>query len=114
MISAEVHDSQEFEALLDECKTKRTVYADSTYRSEEAEQMLRKKGFVSRVYHRPRRGVPLNELGTLEQSALKGECASRACFGAQVQAMKQTMIGEVGLERIRLKVGMANLAYNMR
>src|SRR5512139_1648788 len=48
--SASVHDSQVFEALLDEHNSKRTVYADSAYRSEEAEAMLRRKGFISRVH----------------------------------------------------------------
>lgn len=35
-------------------------------------------------------------------------------FGHQVQAMRQTMVRGVGLERISLKIGITNLVYNMR
>ena len=113
--SAEVHDSQVFESLLDERNDKRTVYADSAYRSEAAEQMLKEKGFISRVHHRAWRGVPLNGLQEKWNRA-RSRVRARVehVFGHQVQAMNQTLLRGVGLERIRLKIGMANLAYNMR
>jgi len=58
--SAEVHDSQAFESLLDKHNTKHVVYADSAYRSEEAEAMPRKKGYVSRAHYRAWGGQTLN------------------------------------------------------
>jgi len=113
--SAEVHDSQEFEALLDKRNSKRTVYADSAYRSEEAEKMLREKGYISRVHHRAWRGHPLNGLQERWNKARsKVRARVEHVFGYQVQAMKQTMVRGIGLERIRLKLGIANLAYNMK
>jgi len=113
--SAEVHDSQVFELLLDKHNARRTVYADSAYRSEAAETMLREKDYISRVHHRAWRGQPLN---TLQERWNKARSKVRArvehVFGHQVQSMKQTMVRGIGLERIRLKIGMANLAYNMK
>lgn len=113
--SAEVHDSQVFESLLDERNEKRTVYADSAYRSEAAEQMLKEKSFISRVHHRAWRGTPLNGLQERWNRA-RSRVRARVehVFGQQVQAMRQTLVRGIGLERIRLKIGMANLAYNMR
>lgn len=113
--SAEVHDSQVFEVLLDKRNTKRTVYGDSAYRSDEAESLLQNKGYVSRVHHRAWRGQSLNGLQERWNKARsKVRARVEHVFGHQVQAMKQTLVRGIGLERIRLKIGMANLAYNMR
>jgi len=113
--SAEVHDSQVFETLLDNGNTKRTVYADSAYRSEEAEAMLRKKGYISRVHHRAWGGQSLNA-SQIHWNKARSKVRARVehIFGHQVQAMRQTLLRGIGLERLRLKIGMANLAYNMR
>ncbi len=50
--AAHVHDSQCFEPLLDRRNSARTVYADSAYRSEKHERLLKRKRFTSRVHHR--------------------------------------------------------------
>lgn len=113
--TASVHDSQMLEALLDERNSKRTVYADSAYRSEEAEEMLRRKGFVSRIHYRAWGG---QTHGSLHERWNQARSRVRArvehVFGHQVQAMRQTLLRGVGIERLRVKIGMANLAYNMR
>ena len=113
--SAEVHDSQVFEPLLDERNTKRTVYADSAYRSEEAEALLQEKGYISRVHHRAWGGQSLTTLQTRWNKARsKVRARVEHVFGHQVQSMQQTLVRGIGLERMRLKIGIANLAYNMR
>lgn len=113
--SAEVHDSQVFEPLLDERNTTRTVYADSAYRSEEAEALLQKKGYISRVHHRAWGGQSLTTLQTRWNKARsKVRARVEHVFGHQVQSMRQTLVRGIGLERMRLKIGIANLAYNMR
>lgn len=113
--SAEVHDSQVFEPLLDESNTKRTVYADSAYRSEEAEALLQNKGYISRVHHRAWGGQSLTTLQTRWNKARsKVRARVEHVFGHQVQSMRQTLVRGIGLERMRMKIGIANLAYNMR
>ncbi len=113
--SAEVHDSQVFETLLDEHNTKRTVYADSAYRSEEAEALLHKKGYISRVHHRSWGGQSLTAQ-QIRWNKARSKVRARVehVFGHQVQSMRQTLVRGIGLERIKLKMGIANLAYNMR
>jgi len=113
--TAEVHDSQVFETLLDEHNTKRTIYADSAYRSEEAEALLHNKGYISRVHHRAWGGQSLTILQTRWNKARsKVRARVEHVFGHQVQSMRQTLVHGIGIERVRLKIGIANLAYNMR
>ncbi|MBN6743428.1 transposase, partial [Acidithiobacillus sp. MC6.1] len=58
---AAVHDSQCLEALLDPENEGVQVFADSAYRSTEAEQMLCQKGFRSRIHEKAQRNRPLTK-----------------------------------------------------
>src|SRR6266403_3150000 len=51
---ASVHDSQEFDELLNKGNTSSDVYAASAYRSVETEQRLKARGFRSRIHQRVR------------------------------------------------------------
>src|ERR1700688_4755609 len=52
---ASVHDSQEFDDLLNKGNTSSEVYADSAYRSAETERKLKARGFRSHIHKRGRR-----------------------------------------------------------
>jgi len=115
---ASVHDSQVFEALLDQSidahDEKRAVYADSAYRSKEREAALAAGGFDSQIHEKGTRGHPLTE----EQKAsnrVKSKTRARVehVFGAQ-QAMGGHVVRTIGLARARVKIGMMNLVYNMK
>lgn len=112
--AASVHDSQCFEQLLDGKNRDRTVYADSAYRSEAHEQLLKRKRFASRVHHRARSGRPLNKREQRENRA-RSRIRARVehVFGHQLKAMRQTIVRGIGLARIRTRIALANLAYNM-
>jgi IS5 family transposase len=56
---ASVHDSQKLAELV--ATTDGTVYADSTYRSAEAEAMLAQKQVTSRIHERAYRNRPLSD-----------------------------------------------------
>ncbi len=58
---ASVHDSNEFEGLLDPSNTSKAVWADSAYRSRDHERMLADKGYHSQVHRKGRRNKPLTE-----------------------------------------------------
>ena len=58
---AAVHDSQLFAGLLDEANTCSKVWADSAYRSEDAERRLKENGFITQVHRRGKRGKPLSK-----------------------------------------------------
>lgn len=112
--AAHVHDSQCFAPLLDRRNSDRTVYADSAYRSEEHERLLKRKRFTSRVHHRAWRDQALTKR---EQRENRARSRTRArvehVFGHQVKAMRQTVVRGIGLARIRTRIVLTNLAYNM-
>jgi IS5 family transposase len=59
---ASVHDSQKFDALMNQANTSADVYADSAYRSVETEAKLRKRGLRSRIHQRASRGHALSKV----------------------------------------------------
>lgn len=116
---ANVHDSQTFEELLDTQTTdaeghKRPVYADSAYRSEKHEGRLAELEIDSQIHEKGSRAAPL----TAEQKASnrqKSKVRARVehIFGAQA-AMNGHLVRTIGLARAKVKIGLMNLAYNMR
>jgi IS5 family transposase len=58
---ASVHDSQKLDEVLDKANTSNEVWADSAYRSAEAEAKLKEKGYQSRIHRRGARNHPLSE-----------------------------------------------------
>ena len=114
---AAVHDSQVFEALLDQTVDedghKRAIYADSAYRSQEKEAKLAADKITSRICEKGARNHPLTE----EQKASNKERSKvRArvehVFGAQAQ-MGGHIVRTIGRLAAQVKIGMMNLVYNM-
>ncbi len=111
---AHVHDSQCFATLLDRRNSDPVVYADSAYRSEEHERLLKRRRFTSRVHHRAwkdRALTPRQQKENRARSRLRARVEH--VFGHQVKAMRQTIVRGIGLARIRTRMALANLAYNM-
>lgn len=115
---ANVHDSQVFEDLLDTETTddqgrKRTVYADSAYRSEKHEQRLKELAMDSQIHEKGSRAAPLTE-AQHASNRQKSKVRARVehVFGAQA-AMGGHLVRTIGLERAKVKIGLMNLAYNM-
>jgi len=113
--SASVHDSRRFDGLLDATNTSRDVYADSAYRSAGTEAKLRVRGFRSRIHARASRNHPLSEA---QQKANRNKSKVRAriehVFGAQQIAPGGRLVRTIGIVRARAKIGLQNLAYNIR
>jgi IS5 family transposase len=95
--------------------TSAKVWADPAYRSEEMEAKLRARGLTSRIHRKGKRGKPLSEKG---KASNRTKSAVRArvehVFGAQTNDMGGTLVRTIGLVRATAKIGMKNLAYNMR
>ena len=87
--SASVHDSQIFECLIDEENTSRAVWADSAYRSH--------------IHTKGQAGKPLSEA---QQRANKKRSRHKQMAGDFVRT--------IGHARARLKLGLINMAYNMK
>ena len=112
---AAVHDSQVIDDILDPDNTASGVWADSAYRSAEIEEKLSEKGLKSRVHRKGRRNKPLSER---EKQGNKTRSKVRArvehVFGAQSNDMGGTLVRSIGLTRAKARIGLKNLAYNMR
>ncbi|WP_099828267.1 IS5 family transposase [Oceaniglobus indicus] len=109
------HDSQAVDHLLMRGNTGSGVWADAAYRSEETEAKLRACKLKSNIHRKGKRGKPLTEQA-------KGSNRTRSSvrarvehvFGAQANDMGGTLVRTIGLVRAKAKIGMKNLAYNMR
>jgi len=110
--SANVHDSQVFQDLVDE--TDNAVFADSAYQSEESERyVLEECDCEEFIMFKSRRGHPLTE----EEKAtntLRSRIRVRVehVFGRMSQ-MGMDMVRTIGLKRGTQHNTLSNLVYNM-
>ena len=102
--NASVHDSQNFDGLLNQANTSADVYADSAYRSAETEAKLSLRGLRSRTQ--------------VEENANRQKSKVRAriehVFGAQQNSPGGRIVRTIGIARAKAKIGLQNLAYNIR
>ena len=112
---ASVHDSQVLDDILDGDNTALGVWADSAYRSAEIEAALKAKGLRSRIHRKGRRNKPLSDR---EKQGNKTRSSVRVrvehVFGAQSNDMGGTLVRSIGKVRATARIGLKNLAYNMR
>lgn len=112
---AAVHDSQAVDELLMCGNTASGVWADSAYRSADIETTLKARGLTSRIHRKGKRGRPLSEWakqGNRTKSSVRVRVEH--VFGAQANDMGGTLVRTIGLVRAKAKIGMKNLAYNIR
>jgi IS5 family transposase len=106
------HDSRSFAGLLDLENTASRVWADTAYRTKRNLEVLERRGPAERIQFRraPRRGLS-------EQQAKANAARARIrssiehVFAAQKHRMA-LFIRTIGIARARVKIAMANLAYN--
>ena len=112
---AAVHDSQAVDQLLMRGNTGSGVWADAAYRSAEIETALRAAKLTSHIHRKGKRGKPLTEQGK-GSNRTKSTVRVRVehIFGAQANDMGGTLVRTIGMVRAKAKIGMKNLAYNMR
>lgn len=112
---AAVHDSQRLDDVLDPTNTASDVWADSAYRSKDIEAKLRERGLRSHVCRRGARGKPLSERAqAANRTRSKVRSRVEHVFGDQTMSMGGKIVRTIGIARARMKIGMQNLAYNMR
>mgnify|MGYP002526209541 FL=1 len=112
---AAVHDSQVLDDILDPDNTASDVWADSAYRSAEIEATLVERGLKSRIHRKGHRNKPLSERET-RGNKTRSQVRARVehVFGAQSNDMGGTLVRGIGLVRAKARIGLKNLAYNMR
>jgi len=102
------------EGLLDPTNTSKAVWADSAYRSAANEAFLDKHGFVSKIHRKKPKGRPMPET-TRRANNAKSKVRSRVeHVFAQQKARMGLFVRTIGIARAKTKIGIANLAYNIR
>jgi len=111
---ASVHDSQVFTELLDPSNTSKDVWADSAYRSEDSLQELQNQGFRE---HIQRKGCRHKKLTAREKQGNRSRARIRSrvehVFGVMAMRTGGTVVRGIGAARIKAKIGLRNMAYNM-
>lgn len=116
----DVTDAAKFEGamlrdgLLDKTNTASSVWADSAYRSKANEIFLVKNGFTSKIHRKKPQGRPMPRR-TARANARKSAVRARVehVFAEQKDRM-DLCVRTIGMARAELKIGMANLVYNIR
>jgi IS5 family transposase len=110
---ASVHDSQEFETILDNDNTGKGVWADSAYRSDEMEKILKKCKLKSHIHRKSYRNKPLSDF---QQKRNKAKSRIRVrvehVFG-WLEGRTGSFVRSIGQLRAATRIGMMNLVYNM-
>ena len=102
------------EGLLDKTNTDSMVWADTAYRSKANEDFMEKQDFVSKVHRKKPHLKPL--LRHIQRSnAGKSVIRSRVehVFADQ-KSQTGLFIQTVGIARATMRVGLANIVYDMR
>ncbi len=112
---AAAHDGARLrEGLIDRDNTASAVWADSAYRSAQNEKYLAELGKVSQIHRRKPKGKPLpRHIARANHKRSKVRSVVEHVFAAQKNAMG-LFIRTIGMARAKTKIGIANLAYNMR
>ena len=100
--------------LLDRTNTASEVWADTAYRSKANETYMAENGFTSRVHCKKPTGRPMAER-TRRANARKSAVRSRIehVFAEQKHRMG-LFVRTIGMARARVKIGLANLVFNMK
>ena len=109
---AAVHDSQMLDPLLS--KDDVSIHADSAYRSEKIEALLKEKLIESRICEKGGRNRPLTE-EQKTSNRIKSKTRSRIehVFGYVTNSMGDFCLECIGKARVSKAVTLINLIYNM-
>jgi len=111
--NASAHDGARLKNVVRKDNTASTVWADSAYRSNKNEAFLAGNGLKSDIHQRKPKGRPMPEpMSRANGRRSKIRSAVEHVFARQKDKMK-LFIRTSGIDRAKVKIGMANIAYNM-
>ena len=113
MTSASAWDGAQLRGVLDRGNTGSKVWADTAYRSKTNEAWLEKNGYISDIHHKKPKRRPMSQ----RTARANGRRSKIRAFVEHVFAHQKARMGlfvrTIGIARARVKIGMANLAYNL-
>jgi IS5 family transposase len=106
------HDTRSFPARLDPENTANRVWADTAYRAKRNLEGLERRGLSERILFRraPRHGLS-EQQAKANASRARIRSGIEHVFAAQKHRMA-LFVRTIGIARARVKIGIANLAYN--
>ena len=108
------HDGAQLENLIDKRNTASDVWADTAYRSAKNEALLEDSGLRSQIHRKKPKGKPMPEA----ISKANGKKSKVRAFVEHVFAREKGPMGlvirTIGMARAKVKIGLANLTYNMK
>ena len=112
--NAAAHDGARLEEVLDASNTASDVWADTAYRSAKNEEMLARRGLVSRIHRKKPKGEPMPERTRIANAQKSKVRSAVEHVFAHQKGLMGIFVRTIGIGRARVKIGLANLAYNMR
>lgn len=112
--SAAAHDGAQLVNVLDPANTASDVWGDTAYRSKTNEAYLAQQGRRSRIHFRRQPG---HDLTPSQRKANRARSKVRSGVETVFAAQKHRFglfVRTIGLARARTKIGLANLAYNLK
>jgi transposase, IS5 family len=100
--------------LIDKENTASDVWAETSYRSIKNKALLRRRRLVSRIHRKKPRGRPMARHTRRANARKSAVRASVEHVFAYQKGPMELMIRTIGIARARVKIGLANLAYNLR
>ena len=110
---AAAHDGARLGELIDGENTARYLWADTSYRSAKNEALLAERRLVSRIHRKKPRGRAMASRTRRANARKSAVRASVEHVFAYQKGPMGLVIRTIGLARARVKIGLANLAYNM-
>lgn len=108
------HDGAQLPNLISKANTASAVWADTAYRSKANEQHLANAGLRSQIHRKKRAGRPMaKNVAQANNARSKVRAAVEHVFARQKGPMA-LIVRTIGLARATVKIGLANIAYNMR
>jgi transposase, IS5 family len=108
------HDGAQLPALISKANTGSEVWGDTAYRSRTNERFLAENGRRSQIHRKKPKGKPMPK-HTARANGVKSRVrAAVEHVFAHEKGPMGLVVRTIGLARARVKVGLANLAYNMR
>jgi transposase, IS5 family len=108
------HDGAQMPNLISKANTASAVWADTAYRSKANEQHLANSGLRSQIHRKKPVGRPIaKNVARANNARSKIRAAVEHVFARQKGPMA-LVVRTIGLARATVKIGLANIAYNMR
>jgi IS5 family transposase len=111
---AACYDGAQLPDLIDKQNTASDVWADTAYRSAKNEEHLARNGLRSQIHRNNPKGKPMPKaVARANARKSKVRAGIEHVFAKQKGPMR-IVIRTVGLARAKVKIGLANLTYNMK